>query len=114
MTPHAILAEAVETKMYPDFKEAWFDFEVWERCRSFRDDPDRESKSALDWVRSLYELSVTLNEFNESPAREQCQNALEAAFVAFSELDHSQDLCDAVRRWKDWRIAERRQKADSI
>lgn len=106
MTPYPVLAEVIATKIQPNFREAWFDFETWERCRNFRDDPNSESKAALDWIRDFYELSVALEDFEDSPHKAQCRDALEAAFEAFARMDHTEELCAAVRQWKDARTAD--------
>ncbi len=54
MTLFEVLAQAAQSPART-FREAWFDFERWERARGFVDDPSRPAKAALDWVRDLYE-----------------------------------------------------------
>ena len=112
MTPYTVFAEAVAKKVQPNFREAWFDFEAWERCRNFRDDPNCQSKAALDWIRDLYDVSVALQEFPEGPFKDQCGNALESAFEAFAQIDHTEELCAAVNQWKAARMAEASDQKD--
>ncbi|MCA9123775.1 MAG: hypothetical protein H6822_00575 [Planctomycetaceae bacterium] len=106
MTPYEILVEAV--KEHPDrsFRDLWRDFRIWESTRGYFDDPSASSKQTLEWVRKLDELVGQLDEF-EGAAKENCLNALEAAFVAFARLDHSDELCGAIQRWREWRLAEK-------
>ena len=107
MTPYEIFVEAV--KEHPDkgFRDVWSDFAIWERARGYADDPSASSKEALEWVRGLDEVVAGLDDF-EGPGKEACENALESAFVAFARLDHSTELCEAVRRWREWRVSEKR------
>jgi hypothetical protein len=106
MTPYEILVEAVKENPRKSFRDAWRDFAIWERSRGYADDPSASSKDALAWVRELDDLVVRLDEF-DGAAKEHCRNALEGAFVAFARLDHKSELCDAIRRWRQWRLAEK-------
>jgi hypothetical protein len=81
------------------------DFAIWESSRGYADDPSASSKRALAWVRELDEIVVQLDEF-DGASKESCENALDAAFVAFARLNHSDELCNAIRRWREWRLAE--------
>ena len=106
MTPYEIFVEAVKENPDKSFRDVWIDFAIWESCRGYADDPSASSKSALVWVRELDEVVAQLDEF-EGAAKESCLNALEAAFVAFARLDHTDELCNAIRRWREWRLAEK-------
>lgn len=109
MTPYEVLVEAVKEDPRKSFRDVWSDFAIWESARGYRDDPSAPSKDALQWVRQLDELVAGLDEF-DGPGKESCQNALEAAFVAFARLNHKEELCDAIRRWRQWRLEEKSAK----
>ena len=111
MTPYEIFVEAVKEDPTKTFRDAWSDFAVWEIARGYSDDPSATSKDALEWIRALDELAERLEEF-EGAALEGCHNALEAAFVAFARLDHSDELCSAIRRWREWRLAEKVEQSE--
>lgn len=106
MTPYEIFVEAVKENPHNSFRAVWQDFAIWESCRGHADDPSATSKHALAWVRQLDEVVTQLDEF-EGAAKENCLNALEAAFVAFARLDHTDELCNAIRRWRERRLAEK-------
>ena len=106
MTPYEIFVEAVRENPGSSFRDVWSDFSIWEHSRGYADDPSASSKDALEWVRELDEVVARLDDFY-GPGKESCVNALEAAFVAFARLDHTDELCNAVRRWREWRIAEK-------
>ena len=108
MRPYHLFADAVKANPELTFAEAWFDFEAWERSRAFSDDPSAASQATLDWVRDLYGLLVALDDY-KGPEVVHCKQALEATFVAFSRLDHSAEICGAVRHWREFR---RRELAD--
>jgi hypothetical protein len=59
----------------------------------------------LDWVRDLYGLLVALDDY-DGPEVVHCKQALEATFFAFSRLDHSAEICRAVRHWREFRRSE--------
>ena len=106
MTPYEVFVEAIKEDPHKSFRDVWSDFAIWEYSRGYADDHSASSKDALQWVRALDEIVARLDDF-DSAGKESCLNALEAAFVAFARLDHSDELCNAVRRWREWRIAER-------
>ena len=106
MTPYEVLVEAVKEGPNKTFRDAWSDFAVWECARGYSDDPSARSKDALEWIRQLDGLASRLEDFDGS-AKENCRNALEAAFAAFARLDHNEELCSAIGRWREWRKAER-------
>jgi hypothetical protein len=112
MTPYDVLSEAVSKNRNKSFRDLWCDFAIWESARGYSDDPSGPSKDALNWVRSLEELAVQIDDF-EGDSKEDCKAALEAAFVAFSRLNHSDELCRAMRRWREWRLAEEAEKNDA-
>ena len=114
MTPYQVFAHEVKKGAQPSFRSAWFDFQTWERCRYFRDDPDVASREELDWIRSLDELAVALEGFQPGLARENCQNALEAVFVAFARMEHPESLCNAIRQWQAFRNAEQQTEKAEI
>jgi hypothetical protein len=105
VTPYEIFVEAVKENPNRGFREAWIDFAIWERTRGYADDPSSSSKDALAWVRALDDLVLQLDQF-DGIAKENCRNALESAFVAFARLNHTRELCDAIQRWRKWRLAE--------
>lgn len=105
MTPYEILVEAAKKNPGKSFRDLWRDFRIWESTRGYVDDPSASSKQTLEWVRELDEVVAQLDEF-EGAAKESCSNALEAAFVAFARLEHTDELCNAIRRWREWRLAE--------
>lgn len=105
MTPYEIFVEAVKAHPDKSFRDVWMDFAIWESSRGYADDPSASSKRALAWVRELDEILVQLDEF-DGAAKESCVNALDAAFVAFARLNHTEELCSAIRRWREWRLAE--------
>jgi hypothetical protein len=105
MTPYQVFFEATKDNPEKSFREVWSDFAIWESARHFSDDPSALSKEAVAWVRELDELAIQLDDY-EGAAKENCQNAIEAAFEGFAQLDHSEELCNAVRRWRQWRLAE--------
>ncbi len=111
MNPYSVFAEVVKSDPKISFRDVWFDFEAWERARGFRDDPSAPSKEALDWIRSLYDLTVTLEAF-EGPGKDSCQHALETAFVAFARLDHPKELCEAVELWRKWRRGDEESQSE--
>ncbi|MBI2480506.1 MAG: hypothetical protein HYV60_18325 [Planctomycetia bacterium] len=104
MTPYEILVEAAKENPDKSFRDLWRDFRIWESSRGYADDPSASSKHALDWVRELDEVVGQLDEF-EGAAKETCLNALEAAFVAFARLEHTDELSNAIRHWREWRLA---------
>ena len=99
MLPYHTFAEIVKEHPSQSFRDVWFEFEVWEQSRGYRDDPSAASKEALEWVRSLYELDVALDDFQE-PGVTECHDAIESVFVAFARLNHKRELCEAVSQWK--------------
>lgn len=112
MTPYEIFVEAVREDPGKSFRDVWSDFAIWESSRGYLDDPSAPSKEALNWVLQLDELAAGLDEF-EGAAKEQCNGALETAFAAFARLDHNQELCNAVRRWRQWRLQEKAARGDA-
>ena len=105
MRPYHVFADAVKANPELTFAEAWFDFEAWERARGFYDDPSAASKATLDWVSDLYGLLMALDDY-EGPDVARCQQAIEATFVAFARLNHSAEICQAVRHWRAYRRSE--------
>jgi hypothetical protein len=105
MTPYQVFIEAVKDNPGKSFRDVWIDFAIWESARGFGDDPGAPSREAIAWVRSMDELAGQLGDY-EGIAREKCEDAIEAAFVAFAQLEHSDELCHAVRRWRQWRLDE--------
>jgi hypothetical protein len=110
MTPYEIFVDAVKEDPNKTFRDAWSDFAVWESARGYRDDPSAPSKEALEWIRQLDEVASGLDEF-DGVAKENCRNALESAFVAFARLDHKEELCSAIRKWREWRLAEKAEQS---
>ena len=113
MNPYQEFAKAAKADPSKSFRELWFDFVGWERLRGYRDDPSAISKETLEWVEGLDELMVRLNDF-QGPGKESCQHALDAALVAFSRLDHTAELCAAVRKWRESRLAEQAQAEEPL
>ena len=105
MRPYHLFVDAMKANPELTFAEAWFDFEAWERSRAFSDDPSAASQTTLDWVRDLYGLLVALDDY-DGPEVVHCKQALEATFAAFSRLDHSAEICRAVRHWREFRLSE--------
>jgi hypothetical protein len=105
MSPYPVFVQAMKANPHLTFAEAWFDFEAWERSRGFGDDPSAKSKAALDWVRDLYGLMIALEDY-EGPQVERCRDAMEATFVAFARLDHTDEICRAAALWHDVRRQE--------
>jgi hypothetical protein len=105
MTPYQVFVEAVKDNPGKSLRDVWRDFAIWESARGFGDDPSASSRDALAWVRSMDELAGQLDDY-EGAAREDCKDAIEAAFVDFAQLEHSEELCNAVRQWRQWRLDE--------
>ena len=108
MDPYDVFAEAAKADPSKSFRDVWFDFVGWERLRGYRDDPSAISKEGLEWVQGLDELIVRLDDFHGA-GKESCKHALDAALVAFTRLDHTEELCAAVRKWRESRLAEQAQ-----
>ena len=113
MSPYEIFVEAAKENPDKSFRDLWRDFRIWESSRGYVDDPSASSKNAIAWVRELDEVVAQLDEF-EGVAKENCLNALEAAFVAFARLDHTDELCNAVRCWREWRLTEKVARDDAF
>ena len=105
MTPYHLLAAAAKEHPEQSFLEAWHDFACWERARGFRDDPNAASKEDIEWIQTLIDLATVLEE--RQCDTQDCRNAMEAAAAAFAGIAHEKQLCDAVRRWREQRLAER-------
>jgi hypothetical protein len=106
MTPYQVFFEAVKDDPEKTFRDVWRDFAIWEGARGFGDDPSAQSREALAWVRSMDELARQLDDY-EGDAKENCKDALDAAFVSFAKLEHGEELCNAARLWRQWRLDER-------
>lgn len=104
MTPYHVLAEAAKEHPEQSFLEVWNDFACWERARDFRDDPNAISKEDIDWVQTLYELSVRLRE--RAGDTQDCRNALEAAAAAFAGIPHEPQLYEGILRWREQRASD--------
>ena len=113
MTPYHVLAEAAKEHPDQSFLAVWHDFACWERARAFRDDPNAISKEDIEWIQTLYELAVRLEE--RTGDTKDCHNALEAAAAAFAGVDHEPQLYQALVRWRKVRLeqaSEEREKAN--
>lgn len=111
MTPYHVLAEAAKTTPNRSFLEAWNDFACWEKARGFRDDPNAASKEDIEWIQTLNDLAVRLEErLGDST---DCRNALEAAAAAFAGLEHEKQMYDAMVTWRQQRMKERSEKLRS-
>jgi Fe-S-cluster formation regulator IscX/YfhJ len=113
MNLYEVFAEAATTDPTKSFRDLWFDFVAWERLRGYRDDPSAISKEVLDWVQGLDELIVRLEDF-DGPGKESCQHALDAALVAFTRLEHPDELSAAVRKWRESRQAEKAETTEPL
>jgi len=101
-----MIAAEVQGPPLRSYRDIWFEFENWERSRGFRDDPSHPAKVALDWVRDLYELDVTINDFQGQDQVAECHRAMEQLFVAFTQLQHPTELEQAFARWREVRANE--------
>ena len=104
MTPYHILSDAAKNRSDRSFLEVWYDFACWEKARGYRDDPNRASKEDLDWIQSLYELAVQLEE--RSGDSQVCRQSLEQAAAAFAGLDHEPQMYAALVKWRQQRAKE--------
>lgn len=102
MTPYHVLAKAAKRNPDQSFLEVWNDFACWERARAFRDDPNAASKEDIEWIESLYDLSVRLREREGNT--QDCRNALEAAAAAFAAIPHEPQLHEGITRWHQQRL----------
>ncbi len=105
MIPYEVLAELVKNYDHT-FREEWVAFARWEELRYFHDDPSSKSKEALNWLLRLDELCQAMENEYLGPGKERGLAALEAAFVAFSQLDLPDELCSAIRKWRGYRLCE--------
>ena len=112
MTPYDVFSEAIQQDPRKTFRDVWCDFAIWESLRGYSDDPSAVSIDALTWVRTLNELAAQLEDF-QGTSKKDCQTALEATFGAFARLNHSDELCSAVRRWREWRLEEEAEKRNA-
>jgi hypothetical protein len=108
MTPYETFAEILNEDAGKTFRDEWIGFANWESLRYFHDDPSSSSKSAIQWVLGLNELCTRIENDYQGHGKKRCLQALESAFVAFSRLELSDELCEAVQKWRDYRIHEKR------
>lgn len=108
MTPYHILAEAAKEHPEQSFLAVWHDFACWERARAYRDDPNAASKEDIDWIQTLYDLSVRLQE--RTGETRDCHNALEAAAAAFAGVDHEPQLYQGLVLWRKTRQQEAKER----
>jgi hypothetical protein len=112
MSPYSILAEAAKEDSSKSFLSAWNDFACWERARDFADDPNRPSKLDIEWICQLNDLAMLLNDMPGDV--QNVRNSLEAAASAFARLDHEPQLCEAIKRWREFRKEEETQEKPTI
>lgn len=107
MTPYDHFAEIVKNDPGKSIRDEWMAFASWESLRYFHDDPSRTSKDAIQWVLSLNELYQLLEENYAGPGKQRCIDALETALVTFSQLELQDELCEAIGKWRAYRLREK-------
>ena len=100
-----VFAEVIAGDRSKSFRDCWVDFAYWEESRNYGDDPGRASKDAIDWVEQMESCRLALESF-KGTSFEDCSQAIEAAFEAFTSLDHAEELVGAVNLWHEWRTGE--------
>jgi hypothetical protein len=106
MLPYENLAEIVKHEPGKTFRDEWMGFANWEALRYFHDDPGRRSKDTIRWLLHFNELCTMIENDYSGPGKERCLQAMETAFVAFSQLDLPAELCNAIQEWRAYRQRE--------
>ena len=107
-TPLDVLESAVAAGIAPTVQACWSNFAFWEVARNFADDPSHPAKAAIHWIYAMEDLRVALEEFS-GKAKRECLAALDAAYIAFAQLEHSRELVEAMDKWIEHRLGEREQ-----